>query len=271
MIIAKNMILTSIFILFGFSRVSFADNDLVLQLKHVSPELRLKIMQEYKTEKQEAGVPELNIEKENIKKLLTPKLSNIACIYGGYTKTASRNGLVTFPLRHTGDAVHVAITPSIKLHHFSQNTIDDCSFDADAKLYLLTRKSSEPSEKPQAENQKPTDQEPAKADSPTEIKKTSESAYWEIQEIPVKKGDLVPRNTIIILTEIDNIFVELKAFMATKTAQLILPFAFHVVGDIKAEECLLRALDYKAFFERIATETKYDPEKQRKQQRITNL
>ncbi len=275
MIITKKFLLTTIFIMKLIEYGSLcADNDLVLQLKHAPLEVRQAAQQAYEKEitqtndnKTPSSNTTQNISQTTIQSFLKPSLSGFSFIYGGYVSSSSHHGLVTFPLRGPdSNNIYVAITANIEVKKFNGNTIENCCFKEKAKYYLFTKKVDQA-------KKSDTDSKVDPATQPPSTVKTEDKdvVYWEITEVPANIGDVIARNTIIILTNINNIVVDLKSDLATKTVQCILPFAFLVVGDIDKEECSLRALDYKAFFEQIKTEKKFDTTKGTKQVLIKTL
>ncbi len=291
MSISKKQFLSSLFIMILFgSNILVADNTLVLQLTHAPAEIRQAVEKEFEAKRDPAifgtsidnkTTAEFNetLIKNNIRSLLKPKLSGFTCIYGGYTDFSDHHGIVKFPLRHAGDKVYVAITESIEPSRFEGNTISNCVFKAETKRYLFTKKAYQNKKPGTAATPPPastTPATPAPAGTPPAAptpdqpaQKDQDITYWEITEAPVQAGDVIDRDTIVILTNINNIAVRQEPFLATKTVQFVLPFAFYVIGNTNNEECILRGLDYKNFFERIGTEEKTT--NNIKQQRITNL
>lgn len=262
MIVTKKQILSIFFAFVGIGRCLHTDTTLVVQLKHAPAEIRKEVealfqkqqdVTKFGNDLEQTSPGKFNetMIKSTIRKYLQPKLSGFTFLYGGYTDISDPDGLVSFPLRHSGDELTVAISPSVELVKLAGNTIAYTTFKNKTKRYLFTKKVTK--EK--------------KEDSDEEI----ETHYWEVKEEPIQKEERIDASkTLVILTDSSNIAILPGNYLSTKSAQYILPYAFLVIGDTNNEKILLKGLNFKSFFERIETEEK-TTDNNIKQRRIKNL
>lgn len=227
-----------------------ADNTITLQLQHAPADI-IQQVEKTLSEQRNGDIFEQDLKqktpkqfnqkllKSEIRALLKPVLSNYAATYGGYIDISDKNGLISFPLRHQGDKVSVALTQSFEPILFEGNTISHIIFNQDTKMYLFEKKTGK-----------------------------KEQVYWEVTEQPIEKGKKNAPTTIVILTNINNIAIIPGSYLTTKTVQFVLPNAFFVVGNTNNEKDLLNSLELRTIFERVSVDKKITNTIE--QRRITN-
>jgi hypothetical protein len=167
---------------------------------------------------------------------LTPNLSGFISIYAGFMDISDRQGLISFPLRHTAPKINVAITEQVKLIKVKENTISHREFFPQnlipSKLYCFERK----------EDINPKDP-------------TKKTIYWNIKEIPIPTDNKINPLTLVILTKPSNLFIPVGDFMTVESNHLVLP-EIYVIGNKGQENILFQTLDIRRYFETITTEDK---------------
>ena len=214
----------------------YADNRIVLHLRHASDKLQDEVKKHYESQSEtslnEQSPSQVNqtLIRAELKKYLAPHLSGFIAFYGGYSDISNPDGLISFPLRHSSQKLYIAVTPQINLVKVKQNTISHKEFITKqrnpTKLYLFEKKEDE-----------------------------AKQSYWDVKEIPIPKDLKIDPVTLIILSNPNNLVIPEGHFLATKNAQLVLP-EIYVVGSQDKEEVILKNLDIKQYFEPIEVEQK---------------
>lgn len=163
-----------------------------------------------------------------LKSILHPKLSGFMAMYGGYCESSNYDGTISLPLRHTSPKLYLAITPDFTLVRVKGQTFSHAEFKPGVPtvLYQLNR-----------------------------IKDPNNIVYWEVKPLQLPPDNNINPLTVIILTKPSNLYVPEGKFIAAESTHLVIP-DIYVVGNIDNEDTLLRALDYKIYFESIVCDEK---------------
>jgi hypothetical protein len=233
-----------------------ADNRIVIYLKTPPPGILKQAITQAKKEitpSDKQAIPSKTVKKQingKAQAWLTPKLSGFIAIYAGFMDISDRQGLVSFPLRHTTPKINVAVTEQINLVKVKENTISHREFlpqnQVESKLYTFERK----------EDINPKDP-------------TKKTIYWSVKEIPLPADNKINPLTLVILTKPENLFIPVGDFMAVESNHLVLP-EIYVIGNMDQENILLQALDFSRYFETITIEDKKIDDK-KKESLIKNI
>jgi hypothetical protein len=228
------------FLMLSFTGTLISDNRIVIPLKHLPEEEQLKIIKKYKKsglnkklekfERKTPGQVSKKLFKNRLKKYLTPKLSGFTAVYAGYMDVSDPDGYISFPMRHEGESLSVAVTPEIKMAYVKGHTFSHKEFILDGKnpleIYTFEKKEDE-------DNQ----------------------LFWKITKAEMPQEPKIKSTTLIILTKPKNLFVLEGDRMTVKNVQLVLP-SIYVIGSEGKEQTLLRLIDVKRYFENIKVEKK---------------
>jgi len=209
-----------------------SDNRIVVYLKHAPRELIKSIESSPEAAtlfKQTPGQQATALLQAQVPGLLKPGLGGVAAVYGGYFNISSKDGLISFPLRHTPQKLYVAITPLIHLVRVKGNTFSHRSYAAEptpVALYALEMKKDE-----------------------------KQRTYWEVKKEALPKDRIINPLTLVLMTPPANVIIPEGEFLATENPQLILPDIM-LISREGNDECLLKAMDLRQYFESITVETK---------------
>lgn len=150
-------------------------------------------------------------------------LDGFVAFYKGYIDYSNKDGLISFPLKHINSRLYIAITPEIEIIKIKGNTVSHFKKEQNVPLqiYMLDKQHDE-----------------------------NNIAYWKIYKLINPEEQEIQENTLILLTNPDNIFIPEGDFITPETIQMILP-NIYVIGNINHENILLKSLDIKRFFEPI--------------------
>lgn len=233
-----------------------ADNYLILKLKHAPEQERKAAEQAYQKEmdltksdsfeNQTPGDISLTMSRAALEAYLTPPLSGVPAIYGGYFDISNPSGLITFPLRHASPQVYIAITPSVELVAIKENTFDHLEFIQTPKnpteLYLFEKKDEKETEAEDVDNE--SKQEPF-------------MPFWRVSHVKIPANKEINPLTIVLLAKPKYFIVQEGDYPAPKSPHMVLPDAIFVLNDRKTTaKTLLNLLDIKRFFEPIKEEEK---------------
>ncbi len=224
-----------IWLIFALKTPINADNRIILYLKH-APENILNTVEaeaaqanlEERLSKIEGKMPgetSRKIAKYSMRKHIRPELSGFIGIYGGYMDISSRDGLISFPLRHSTPKIYIAVTPRINLINIKGNTFSHREFSTDednsTKLYSFELKKDE-----------------------------KQFTYWDIREEQIPADKKINPITLVILTNPKNLYIPTGHYLSVENPQLILPDIF-VVDRIRTDQSILQVLDISRYFEAI--------------------
>lgn len=229
-----------------------ADNRIILYLKHPPSNILETVKQEAKNislasqlaslETQTPGQVSQSIVNSALDRNLKPSLGGFAAIYAGYIDISNKDGLFSFPLRHTTQKVYLIITPQINLINIKENTYShrELADNAPAVMYSCELKIDD-----------------------------KQQSYWEVREEALPQEKKINPLTIVIFSHPNNFFVPQGHFFALPNVQLVLP-DIYVIGRTDVEAALSASLDLRRFFEPITTDQKR-PSDTSMQHMITNL
>lgn len=196
----------------------YADNRIVVYLKNAPPEVINK-----------------TIEDANNKKLLTPKLSGLVAIYGGYMDISDKDGIIQFPLRQASKKIYIAFTEKIKLVRVKNNTFSHREFVNSKKnktsIYLYEKKIDD-----------------------------KKNFYWNVKEVQVPQDKKINPLTMVIFTHPSNVFIRTGDFLSNDSQHFVLP-EIYVINTYNQALTTLSILGVKRFFEPVKFEEKSVTEK----------
>jgi hypothetical protein len=167
--------------------------------------------------------------KNEMKKYLQPDVSGFISLYGGYVDYSNKDGLISFPLRHTSPKLYLVVTQDIKLVNVRGNTISHLEFKSEkespAKIYLFEKKEDK-----------------------------NKQYFWQVSEQGIPEDKLINKLSVVLLTNPKNIYVALGDFMSNDSKHIILPNNVYVVGIGGNNKLLLESLDIKRYFEPVEVE-----------------
>ncbi len=216
----------------------YADNRIIIYLHHAPDKILSQAEQEAKNislatkianlEAKTPGKIGSTILNNSLRAKLTPQLSGFVGIYGGYLDISNRDGLLSFPLRHTSPKLYIAITPTINMINIKGNTFSHREFviGEPASYYSFEMKEDE-----------------------------KKNSYWEVKEIPIPADRKINPITLVIISDPKNIYVPKGQFLATANVQLVLP-SIYVVGRNNNDTAILNMLDIRRYFEPVKFEDK---------------
>jgi len=201
----KNMSLIIIIIFFYYLFINLnADSRIILYIK--TPPTNI-VKNAIKASKKDLHIdkkmaPGQKIIRVKAGEFFTPKLSGFLSVYAGFMDISDKDGLISFPLRHSKPKIYLAITKDIKIVKVKENTISHKEFlpDLQVKLYSFEKKDSIDPKDP-----------------------TKKTLYWSVNEIQGKNEKKVNPLTIVILTDPSNIYVPTGDFLSMESPHLILP------------------------------------------------
>ncbi|MCK4264831.1 hypothetical protein KAW80_00560 [Candidatus Babeliales bacterium] len=187
--------------------------------------------------------------------LTTPsQLDGFLGIYKGYSDFSNKDGLITFPLRHTPiNKMYITVTPEIKMTLISEHTFANLTIpkSVEAKMYLLEKLEGDYEENKLVE------------------KKENKYLYWNVIEQEIPETGIIPSISVVYLTKPKNLFVQEGQFLLKEDSNLILPNNVYVTGRINTNKALFTFLDLSRFFDPISFKTKM-PNKKTKQSLFEN-
>ena len=171
---------------------------------------------------------------------MLPKIGGFPALYAGFLDYSNKDGLISFPLRHTSPKLYIVITKKIKLEMIEKDTVShlELTDPAATKIYLFEKKQDE-----------------------------NKQYYWDVTEQQKPEDNRVNPISMVILSNPANLYVQTGDFMATENSNLILPNIF-VVGAFEKEKIILDSMNFFNNFESIETVQK--AHKKKKQILITN-
>lgn len=210
-----------------------SDTRLIAYLQHAPVELLQEVEQEAQEEKLiekldsvDQKIPSYIAKrqvKSRLREILKPHQGGILSLYAGYSDYSNNDGLIKFPLRHSGDKIYVAISENVKLVKTVSNTISHIEFlapeVAPAELYEMNKKVDE-----------------------------AEITYWEVKKIPLPENKIIPATSLIILTKPKNIIIPEGDALSVKTNHLVLP-PIYLVGNNNYVQTVTRLLNIQQYFE----------------------
>ncbi len=195
-----------------------ADNRIVLYLRHAPDQIVSQVQKE-------TGALD-----KAARSAVMPSLSGVTALYGGYMDTSSKDGLISFPLRHATPKVYLAITPRINLVKIQGNTYSHREYYNDAQnpvaLYQLDLKKDDKSRQ-----------------------------YWEIKKIDVPADKQVNPLTVILLADPSTVVIPEGKYMTGENVQLVFN-DIYLLSRANVEKSLLQCLEISRFFEPIKFEFK---------------
>lgn len=206
-----------------------ADNRILLHLRHAPQSITDSAASDAKAMLQTPGQQANSLLEAKVPELLRPKLSGIAALYGGYFGMSSRDGSISFPLRHATQKVYVAITPGIQLVRLRGNTFSHRSFlppPTPTALFSMVLQVDD-----------------------------KNRSFWSVRAEALPDDLVISPLTIVLLTQPSNIVVPDGEFLAAENQQLVLPDVV-LVSREGNEACVLNAMSFKQHFEQIITEQK---------------
>ena len=169
--------------------------------------------------------------KKTFKNKIIPDVAGFLAIYAGYIDYSNKDGLISFPLRHTpATKAFLLITEEIKLTKVKGNTFSYATTNTtntNAELYVCEKK-----------------------------KNKNNILYWEVKKTNLPTTGRINPLTITLLTNPKNVFVEEGDFKSEKSNNLILPNNIYIVGNKNNTKILLRSLNITQYFEPIEFEEK---------------
>ncbi len=147
--------------------------------------------------------------------------TGILVTYSGYLVVSNMLGQITLPRLTQKPVLNILITEQIEPVMMIGNTVHhwELSKNTPAQMYSLERKE----------------------DAQTKL------VYWEYQETALPTDNIIPLNTIVILTKPKNIVVPLGITLTDTSQQWILPTLF-ARKNINTLEPALSALKVRQFF-----------------------
>ncbi|MCX5924624.1 MAG: hypothetical protein NTZ68_04340 [Candidatus Dependentiae bacterium] len=150
----------------------------------------------------------------------------VMCMYAGHVALSDSNGQIIFPRRHTQTPkTHFLITKGIKAAYMiAPGTVHNWMIDPkhDSKMYMV------------------------------QLKQDKTLYYFETSQIDVPKDNNIPLNTIIIITDPENILIPTGATFTDYSPNLTLPPVY-----VKKEFCFVYnsfyTLAVKQYFEQTAS------------------
>ena len=206
-----------------------ADNRILLYLRHAPQSITDAAAQDAKAMLQTPGQQATSLLQAKVPGLLAPQLGGIAALYGGYFGMSSRDGSISFPLRHATKKVYLAITPSIQLVRLRGNTFSHRSFLPPPTPTALFSMELQVDDKGRS--------------------------FWSVRTEALPDDLVISPLTIVLLTQPSNIVVPDGEFLTSENQQLILPDIV-LVSREGNEACVLNAMSFKQHFEHIITDQK---------------
>lgn len=156
-----------------------------------------------------------------------PELSGFIGLYQGYLDYSDAHGMLSFPLHgHDEKALKLLITPDITLIPEIVNTMKGMQTTDSNTLHTGLY-------------------------NYTQNKNNAGSVFWEVTNAAVSDPYTVSRNTVVLLTKADNVFVLEGTFPSQKSPHIILPPSIYIVGALDKIKDTLKALDVARFFEAV--------------------
>jgi|SaaInlLV_10m_DNA_2_1039722.scaffolds.fasta_scaffold00141_27 hypothetical protein len=222
-------------------------------LKHPSQEVIQSVQKELLKDKERQNIGEQD-PAEVIKNSIARKLEDISLplsgfvvLYGGYVDYSNSDGRIAFPLKHAESKVYVVVTPNIKPKRVYSHTVAHLEYKlpdkkTPVKIYLFERKKDA---------------------------KLENTFYWHVEEQSKPENKMINSISVILLTNLENIYIPEGDFMTSDNTNLVLP-NIYVVGNIKTEHSIFNFMDIEHYFEPIEVNEKKENKKKIKQQIITN-
>ncbi len=226
-------------IIFSFSRWSKADPTIVTYLQQPPFQIIKSIDKEEALNKinnftqKTPGQTSRKILKANLGNEITHNVSGFLAVYSGYIDYSNKDGLISFPLRHTpATKTYLLITKEIILNAVKGNTFAYATTTTtinnnNAKLYSFEKK-----------------------------KDKNEIYYWEAKKIDLPEDGRINPLTITLITKPKNTFIEEGDFKSEESGNLILPNNIYIVGNKTNTKILLKSLEISRHLEPIDYEEK---------------
>jgi len=159
---------------------------------------------------------------------MIPHVGGFPVVYQGYNDFSDDDGLISFPLRHSGKETNLVVASKLRLETMREHTVLYPQLiiqeGAPAKRYAF-RKQTDPK---------------------------SKKSFWQVTEEELPKGGKIGPSTLLIRTNPANIYVARGAFMADGDAHLILPRnCLFVVGESEKELDIVAQMDIQRYFESV--------------------
>ena len=179
--------------------------------------------------------------------------SGLMALYGGYSAFSDENGLINFPLRHSGEQVDVIFTPNIDLERLYKETYSGIFINQKA----MCEQGYQQEMLPQRYSfiQKPLEvvDEKAASDKKADTGGTV-MGKWEVSESTVGMDTRLPADSVIILVNPKNIFVPRGIFTEMVKPHVLLP-DMYLIGKKFNDEILLNNQQPLSYFERIKVQS----------------
>jgi hypothetical protein len=158
---------------------------------------------------------------------LNLRRDGLLSLYAGYLDFSSRDGMITFPLRHVpASKLYVVITPYVELNFIAGQTISHASLPngkQDVVSYVFEKK-----------------------------KDANNMWFWSIRKTfdAINDGRISPL-AIVLLAKPRTIFVKTGDHMSSESSNVVIPNTLYVVGNYEREKILVNALGRLNYFEPI--------------------
>jgi hypothetical protein len=162
-----------------------------------------------------------------IEKYLMPGISGFMALYSGYVDYSNKDGLISFPLRHTSPRLYLVVTPDIKLVKVKGNTISylELKKGIPAKIYLFEKREDK-----------------------------NKQYFWHASEQKIPANRHINNLSVVLLTKPKNVYVALGDFLSNNSKHIVLPNDIYVVGVGGNNKILLESLNIKRYFEPVEFE-----------------
>lgn len=145
-----------------------------------------------------------------LSRALDPNIVNgIIATYGGYVNVSDELGQISFPFKQVTPAIKLLITPEITPVLMGGNTVHHWTLDKNTPtaMYAIEKKQDE----------------------------VTQLYYWDTQSIELPTNRAIPKETVILLAQPNDIYVATGITPSTDNPHLILP-AIYVKKEIDAVE-----------------------------------
>ena len=178
--------------------------------------------------------------------------SGILGIYGGYYTYSSRDGFISFPLRHDDEEINLIVTPHLDLNFLHKQTISHLAVKESALDHYKISEQMYPRH--------------------FHITPASSPSAWDVKERHFPMGEKLPADALIIIANPRNIFVPEMTVPRLASKNLIGPTVY-LIGKKSNDKVLLNNLHLLTHFEEIMTGEKEISNEKRgptKQSQIVN-
>ncbi len=153
------------------------------------------------------------------------KVNGFFAYYNGYIDCSNDNGIITFPITgHDAKMLNVLLCSQLDMRILNKNTIEAVAIPAQKResAQLFQYKKITPQDK---------------------------LPYWKVKQGTLPDDNIVTQNTVIILTNPKNIFIQEGYFYTSKSPHIALPENIFVVGNTDHLKIMLASLDIGRYFE----------------------